>query len=309
MKVGGEEIGSCRLRRGGFQIENRNPKIGNEKRGFTLIELLVVISIISILLTIGFPVYNKVRRQARAIVAAQNQKEITTALNIFAMDNNERYPQSVATVGTGDSWNWSDPTKLTGTTHRSPGMHRAMSEYLKSYLPDARTMYCPNAPQRYKYLQQAWDAGDNWDYPDDEAFAIVVESENYTMQVSPAGPGSRLSPAEYGIHILPKRNITREYSEDEVNKYLLSLGILKTYAQLSFSRGLRLGGFSPFGEAPEIDYQPDFFETISYYAIPHTGNPDLDHFISYYGPYIILIAVASALFVAAFRLIRRGGSR
>ena len=146
-------------------------------------------------------------------------------------------------------------------------------------------------------------------YPDDEAFAIVVESENYTMQVSPAGPGSRLSPAEYGIHILPKRNITREYSEDEVNKYLLSLGILKTYAQLSFSRGLRLGGFSPFGEAPEIDYQPDFFETISYYAIPHTGNPDLDHFISYYGPYIILIAVASALFVAAFRLIRRGGSR
>jgi prepilin-type N-terminal cleavage/methylation domain-containing protein len=171
VKVGGEEIGNCRLRRGGFQIENRNPKIGNEKRGFTLIELLVVISIISILLTIGFPVYNKVRRQARAIVAAQNQKEITTALNIFAMDNNERYPQSVATVGTGDSWNWSDPTKLTGTTHRSPGLHRAMSEYLKSYLPDARTMYCPNAPQRYKYLQQAWDAGDNWDYPDDEAFS------------------------------------------------------------------------------------------------------------------------------------------
>jgi hypothetical protein len=27
-------------------------------------------------------------------------------------------------------------------------------------------MYCPNAPQKYKYLQQSWDAGDQWDNPE-----------------------------------------------------------------------------------------------------------------------------------------------
>ncbi len=146
-------------------------KVGDEKRGFTLIELLVVISIISLLMAIVLPALRKVRQQANAIVAAQNQKEIVSATTLFASDNNERFPESVATVGFGNNWNWSDPTKLTGNTHRSPGIHRAMSEYLRSYITDARTMYCPNAPQRYKYLQQAWDAGDAWDYPEDDAFS------------------------------------------------------------------------------------------------------------------------------------------
>jgi len=149
----------------------RQMKAGDEKRGFTLIELLVVISIISVLMAIVLPTFNKVRRQARAIVAAQNQKEIISGTTLFASDNNERFPESVATVGFGNTWNWSDPTKLTGNTHRSPGIHRAMSEYLRSYITDARTMYCPNAPQRYKYLQQAWEAGDAWDYPEDESFS------------------------------------------------------------------------------------------------------------------------------------------
>jgi len=40
-----------------------------------------------------------------------------------------------------------------------------MSEYLRSYIPDASIMYCPNVPHKYEYLQKAWDAGDNWDNP------------------------------------------------------------------------------------------------------------------------------------------------
>lgn len=154
-----------------IRVRSRQTKVDDEKRGFTLIELLVVISIISLLMAILVPSLRKVRQQARAVVAAQNQKEIVSATTIFASDNNERFPESVATVGTANTWNWSDPTKLTGNKHRSPGIHRAMSEYLKSYIPDASTMYCPNAPQRYKYLQQAWDAGDDWDYPEDDTFS------------------------------------------------------------------------------------------------------------------------------------------
>ena len=133
---------------------------------FTLIELLVVISITSMIMAVALPAFNLVRQKARAVVGMSNQRQIISALNLFASNNNDRYPESVATVGFGDNWNWSDPTKLTGNRHRSPVLHRAMSESLRSYMRDATTVYCTNAPRKYKYLQQSWDAGDGWDNPD-----------------------------------------------------------------------------------------------------------------------------------------------
>jgi len=144
---------------------------GGRRRGFTLIELLVTISIISLLMGIMLPSLGKIRRQAFAIQSMNNQKQVTSGVNFFAADNHDRYPESIATVGFGDNWNWTDPTKLTGNRRRAPGLYRAMSEYLRSYIPDARTMYCPNAPQRYAFLQQAWDAGESWDYPNDDVLA------------------------------------------------------------------------------------------------------------------------------------------
>jgi prepilin-type N-terminal cleavage/methylation domain-containing protein len=142
-------------------------KVGNvtNKRGFTLIELLVVISIISLLMGITLPVFSRVRRQARTMLSMSNQRQIASAMNLYASDHNERYPESVATIGFGNTWNWSDSTRLTGNRRRSPQLHRAMSEYLRSYIPDASIMYCPNVPHKYEYLQKAWDAGDNWDNP------------------------------------------------------------------------------------------------------------------------------------------------
>jgi len=135
------------------------------KRGFTLIELLVVISIISFIMAISLPAFNRVRLQARAMLSMNNLRQITSTMNLFASDNDDRYPESVATIGSGDTWRWIDSTKLTGIRRRSPQLHRAMSEYLRSYISDASTMYCPNVPHKYEYLQQAWDAGDNWDNP------------------------------------------------------------------------------------------------------------------------------------------------
>ena len=138
------------------------------KRGFTLIELLVVVSIISVIAAIGLPTFNRIRRQARDLLSMNNQKTITSTINIFANDNDDRYPESVATIGQSDNWNWTDPTRLTGNRNRTPQTHRAMSEYLGGYINDASIMFCPGAPQTYKYLQQSWDAGDNWDNPETE---------------------------------------------------------------------------------------------------------------------------------------------
>jgi len=143
-------------------------------RAFTLVELLVVISIISMLMAILVPAANGVRRQARALLSMRNQKEVAYAVNLFAMDNGDKYPPSVATVGVDDRWNWTDPTKLTGNKQRSPQIHRSMSAYLQVYIPDAETMFCPNAPRRYKYLDEMWAAGDDWDNPDTPVAADPV---------------------------------------------------------------------------------------------------------------------------------------
>lgn len=139
-------------------IRRRSP------RAFTLIELLVVISVISVMTGILLPALNKVKRQARALLATNNQRQIVNCVNLFAADNDDRYPESVATIG-DVAWNWAEPMMLTAHNARSPRLHRSMSAYLRPYIEDASTMYCPNAPRKYKYLQDAWDAGDEWDNP------------------------------------------------------------------------------------------------------------------------------------------------
>ena len=130
------------------------------------------------------PALGKARRQARTLAGMRNMREITTAVNIFASDNDSRYPPSVATVGTADSWNWQAPTMLTGYEKRAPNLQRSVSAYLRPYITDADIMFCPNAPLKYRHLQEVWDAGDDWDHPEtpavpDAAFGIYCLYWNY----------------------------------------------------------------------------------------------------------------------------------
>lgn len=139
---------------------------GEFRIGFTLIELLVVVGILSILMATLIPALGKVRQQARRIIGIGNMRQIVTAVNCYADDNAGAYPPSVATLGVGTHWNWQEPTYLTAYRKRSPTTHRSVSAYLRLYLADAGTMTCPSAPVKYKYLQDAWDAGDEWNNPD-----------------------------------------------------------------------------------------------------------------------------------------------
>lgn len=64
------------------------------KRAFTLIELLVVIAIIAILAAILFPVFAQAKAAAKKAAAISNQKQLSTAIQIYMGDFDDFFPRN-----------------------------------------------------------------------------------------------------------------------------------------------------------------------------------------------------------------------
>lgn len=75
------------------QISCNSPvRLNHDRPGFTLVELLVVIGIITVLIGILLPALSKAREQANRAQCLSNQKQIVTAILMYAGENKGMLP-------------------------------------------------------------------------------------------------------------------------------------------------------------------------------------------------------------------------
>lgn len=60
--------------------------------GFTLVEILLVLAILGLLAALLFPVFIRTRERGRRTTCANNLMQINLAVNLYAQDNNNYYP-------------------------------------------------------------------------------------------------------------------------------------------------------------------------------------------------------------------------
>ncbi len=152
----------------------------SRKRGFTLIELLVVIAIIAILAAILFPVFQKVRENARRTACLSNMKQIGLAFTQYQQDTDEFFPERYTMTSGSSPQNTYSPVDKHLLSWKD-----SIYPYIKSYA----VFKCPDNP-----AAQAPDASTNSNvtpavpspFPGGYAIWLPYDS-NFAATICPGG--------------------------------------------------------------------------------------------------------------------------
>ncbi len=140
-------------------------------QGFTLIELLVVIAIIAILAAILFPVFQKVRENARRTSCASNESQLALGIIQYTQDSDEAYPVQpplqAPDYGYQQSWIY------------------IVQPYIKSY----DVFECPDDPHTEPTFGQAGYTGPKASYVANSAFGYDWKFRNAWVLDGIINPG------------------------------------------------------------------------------------------------------------------------
>ena len=114
------------------------------ERAFTLIELLVVIAIIAILAALLLPALSGAKNKGKATQCINNLREIGVGLRLWANDNNEQFPWSVAAADGGSGWliapdDWSDNYRAASNELVTPKILVCATDKTKTVPPGSLT--------------------------------------------------------------------------------------------------------------------------------------------------------------------------